>query len=108
MGDSKEGEGNGTITITSPQPDQTIRFAETGITVAVSVTPALQSGETINISLDGRIVASGSGSSFNVGEVYRGSHTLSASVVDSSGTVLFTSSPVTFYIQQHSILRDEP
>jgi hypothetical protein len=103
-GESKSSSGNSTITISSPQPEQTLWYDEAGVNVSVTITPELQSGEKVVITLDGSVVASGSGSSFNIGEVYRGSHSLSASIVSSSGALLSSSSPVTFYMRHYSAI----
>jgi hypothetical protein len=98
-------EGEGKITITSPQPEQWLQFSEAGLSVSVSVTPALQNGQKVVIYLDGSEVASGTGSSFTVKNVYRGAHTLSAAVVSAGGATLFSSESVTFYIRQPSIIK---
>ncbi len=103
-----DGTAGGAISIVSPQADQTLWFNEAGITVSVNVSPGLQSEQQIVINLDGKRVASGSGSSFNVGVVYRGSHSLTASVVDSNGKILFSSPSVNFYLRQHSAIKREP
>jgi len=103
-GDSSGGTESSTISISSPQPEQTLWYDVAGMSVSVTVTPELQSGEIVVITLDGSVVASGSSSNFNIGEVYRGSHTLSASIVSGSGSVLASSAAVTFYIRQHSAI----
>lgn len=96
-----------TITINSPKAGQTLWFDEGGIRVSVSVSGALQAGEQVAISLDGKRVASGSGSSFNIGQVYRGSHTLSAAIVDSSGGIRITSPTVVFHLRQYSSIKPD-
>lgn len=98
----------GTIHITSPQEGQTLWFDEAGIVVTVTISQPLQDGQQIRVSVDGMPVASGSGSSFNIGQVYRGSHSVSASIVDSYGKTLLTSPAVDFYLRQHSAIGREP
>jgi hypothetical protein len=99
---------SGSITITSPMPEQTLEFDEAGVNVSVSVTPGLRDGQKVVIYLDGSEAASGETTSYTVKDVYRGAHTLSSSVVSAGGSVLFSSQTVTFYIQQKSLLRKKP
>lgn len=96
------------ITITSPQPNQTVWYDDMGMSVSVSVKPPAEEGAVITITLNGSVVATGSGSSFHIGRVYRGSHTLRASVTKADGTVLATSPAVTFHMRQHSVLDRKP
>ncbi len=95
------------ITITSPQADQTLRFDAAGLVVTVGLTPAIQGGQQILIKLDGAEVARGVASRFVVQEVYRGSHTLSASLLGRDGAVLSSSAPITFHIKQRSLYNKE-
>lgn len=107
--DSKGGEVSRTIAITSPLADETVWFDGTGVTVSVATSPALQSGQQVAITLDGKVVAKGGSNSFKLGEVDRGSHSLSAAIIDVSGSVLTSSPSVTFHLRQHtSIKRSSP
>jgi hypothetical protein len=90
------------ISISSPGPEETVWFSEAGMTVSVQVSPPLGEGEQVLIRLDGSAVARGDSSSFTLKDVYRGTHVLSAAVTDGSGTVLSESSPITFYMRQHT------
>ena len=91
------------ITITSPQPNQTMRFDGSDVMVSVALGDTLQQGEKVVITLDGSVVASGSGTSFNIGQVYRGSHTLAAHIESSDGSRIVSSQPITFHVLQRSI-----
>ncbi|MEN8169280.1 MAG: hypothetical protein ABFS08_03570 [Pseudomonadota bacterium] len=102
---SREGESSGTITISSPQPNETIWFDGSGVTVSVTLGSALESGQKVEITFDGKVVASGTATSFHLGEVYRGSHTLSAAVVDVGGSLLFSSPQISFHMRQHSVIK---
>jgi hypothetical protein len=93
------------ITITAPLPQQVVWFSDSGITASVAVTPALQGGQKIVIGVDGKQVASGTGSSFNLGLLYRGSHTLTATVVNAGDVVVASSPTVTFHVRQHSTIK---
>jgi hypothetical protein len=106
---TKEGAAlSSTVTITSPQPDETLWADGSGVTVSVSVIPALQGGQTIAISLDGKLVATGSGTSFRLAEVYRGTHSLSASIIAVDGSVVSSSSSVSFHMRQHTSIKRRP
>ncbi len=99
---------DGTIVITSPQEGQTLWFGESGLKVEVAIDLALKSGQLIQISLDGKPVSRGTGRSFNLGVVYRGSHSLQASVVSATGSTLYSSPPLNFYVRQHSLFKRTP
>lgn len=105
QGDAEEDSTKGSITISSPTADQTVWFDEAGMTVQVKVMPALRSGQQVIITLDGSQVAKGAASSFLIKEVYRGSHQLTAAVIDEEGNTLFRSPQVVFHLRQHSSQR---
>lgn len=90
------------ISISSPHPEQTIWSTGSGVTVSVSIDPLLQPGHTVVVSLDGSEKARGGSTSVTIAEVYRGTHSVSASVIDQQGNNLISSSPVTFYLRQKS------
>lgn len=103
----RDGGGKSSITIASPREGDTLWFNESGITVSVTVTPALQGDQQVRITLDGSVVATGKGSSINIGSVNRGSHSLGASVL-SNGAEVARSTPVNFFVRQHSVIDRNP
>ncbi len=90
------------LNIISPQSDQTVWFDSKGITVSVISAPGLGPEDSVVVSLDGMVRVKEKSSSLNIGLVYRGSHTLKASIVDADGKTLISSSPVTFFLKQHT------
>lgn len=96
------------ITITSPSNDQTLWYTTSGLTVSVAVSPPPEEGQVINVTMDGQLVASGTGGSFHIAEVYRGTHTLRATLVAEGGSVISSSPPVTFHMKQHSVIDRKP
>jgi hypothetical protein len=90
--------------ISSPQEKETVWFDEQGMTVSLLLVPGLAKGDEVVIRLDGKVVASGSGTSFTIKEVYRGTHTLSAAITDEQGIVIREAKPITFFMRQHSVL----
>jgi hypothetical protein len=75
------------------------------IEVRLRLEPDLQAGHAIWLYLDGKRIDGlpGSGDTFTLNEVYRGTHTLAAVVTDASGKRLISSQEVTFYVQQASV-----
>lgn len=105
--EAKDGDGEeirySTFAITAPQQEQTIRFDGSAIQVSVSIEPQLGKEHSVVISLDGKEIARGRQSSFNLPQVFRGSHTLNAWIEDESGTTLIKADPITFFMRQHSV-----
>jgi hypothetical protein len=93
------------LTITAPKAEQTIWFDGGPIAVNVNVAPQLAEGDSVVVLLDGKEVTRGQRTSFNLPQVERGSHTIGAKVVNASGTTVLRASPVTFYMQRHTINR---
>lgn len=93
------------IRVTEPPDEATLFYDEAGIAVAVTVEPGLKPGHRIQLFLDGRPAATGSGGSFRLSGVERGSHAVTAAVTDERGRTLLRSPPVTFHLRQHSLLR---
>ncbi len=90
------------LEITSPAQEETIWNTGGVITVAVNPVPGLKPGHSLNISYDGNLVGGGGlrTTSTQLSGVYRGAHTLQATIVDAAGNTLITAPPVTFYYQR--------
>jgi len=69
--------------VTSPKNGEGIRSNSGNVSISLSLDPALRGGHKIIISMDGKEV--GSGSSVSLQNVDRGTHSISASVVDGNG-----------------------
>lgn len=94
----------GGIVIASPANDEGVRANDGTLTVVVGVDPELQPGHLVEILLDGGLAGSANATSVALTEIERGTHTLEARIVDASGTVLATSSPVTFHMLRYAPL----
>lgn len=92
------------ITITNPSNDQALSANDGNVTVNVAVEPKLESGDVITLYLDGGQVAEGEGSAFNLTNLDRGTHTLSAAIKTSDGKEAIRSDTVSFTVHRHSIL----
>jgi hypothetical protein len=90
------------ITIASPGAEQTLWNIEGLLNVSVAVSPELQQGHRIRVYFDGD-TRDVSGTSFQLLEVHRGTHSLQAEVVDQTGRVIMRSSASRFYVQQNSV-----
>ncbi len=95
------------ISIASPGSEETLWNIEGVLNVSVALSPGLQSGHQMRIYFDGqpRMV---SGTSFQLEEVWRGSHNLQAEVLDETGKTLIRSKPTRFYVQQTSVITRRP
>jgi hypothetical protein len=94
------------ISIMRPSQDETLRDNSGEVDVEMNVRPGLLNGEghQIVLLLDGAVVHTGDVMDIQLQGVNRGSHTLTAHIVDDQGTTLITSPPVTFHLKQASVL----
>jgi hypothetical protein len=90
-----------TICSLSPTNNETFTNPQS-VVVALSLTPPLRSGDEPKISVDGAVVNGGGALNGTVEMPDRGSHTVSAQVMDRSGkSVCDTTS--TFYVQRSNL-----
>jgi hypothetical protein len=93
------------IEITSPDHDQIFTPDKTGnIVVQISLVPNLQTAfnHRLALYLNGTLSKEG-GASFNLVDLYRGTHTVYAAVLDKKGKIILQSKPVSFHVQKHSL-----
>ncbi len=90
------------FSITSPANQANLWYVHQ-VTVSVSVSPSLQSGDTITYHLDGQTIGPTANTSATFKHVYRGTHTASATLNAANGAGL-SAGPVTFYVHQKTIL----
>lgn len=93
-----------TLIISAPAAEQTLWNIEGVLSVNLDLRPGLRPGHQVRVYFDGdpRMVTS---TSFQIEEVYRGSHNLQAEVLDETGRLMIRSLPNRFYVQQNSIAR---
>ncbi len=91
--------------IMQPQDDQTFANIDS-LTVVVQTDPPLHPGDKVYVTVDGQGLNGGNatGAQFVLSPVDRGTHTAQAQVKDSGGAVQCQTPPVTFHVQQNSIL----
>ncbi|MEX1201003.1 MAG: DUF4124 domain-containing protein [Methylophaga sp.] len=95
------------LQIASPQDDEAIRVNDGNLTVNIQIRPPLSQkrGDMIQLRMDGRPYGEPhTGLSFNLANVDRGTHTLSAVVMNASGEELSQSATIKFHLQRNTIL----
>lgn len=95
------------LQIASPQDDEAIRANDGNLTVNIQIRPPLSQkrGDMIQLRMDGRPYGEPiTGLSFNLANVDRGTHTLSAVVMNASGEELSQSATIKFHLQRNTIL----
>ena len=91
--------------IMQPQDGQAFANVDS-LTVVVQTDPALHQGDRVYVTVDGQALNGGNptGMQFVLSPVDRGTHTAQAQVKDAGGTVQCQTPPVTFHVQQNSLL----
>lgn len=93
------------LNITTPANDEAIRENAGNVNVVIDVTPELRTGHQLRVLMDGKPEQAGTKSVYMLPNVDRGTHTLTAEVIDDTGKVLITSNPVTFTLQRVAAAR---
>jgi hypothetical protein len=89
--------------ITDPTAEQSF-FAPEVVPIAVSLSPALQPGDQVVVTVDGAMLPTSSTLEFQVTQPERGSHTINATVRNGEGKTVCTAPAVTFSVQRPSLL----
>jgi len=94
--------------ISSPKNEETFPNV-TEVNVSVALQPELQRGHRMQVLLNGKAVTEWPADvqQFPLADLHRGAYTLSARVLDASGTPLCTAPTINFYVQQ-AIVRPRP
>lgn len=82
------------IAITSPEDDAVIPHGPGNFSVSVSTEPALQKGHRLVLNMDGVALQRSTSGEFQLTNVARGTHSLSAQVVDANGRALASSKTI--------------
>ena len=94
------------LEITHPNNDQAVRANSGNVSVTCALNPSLQSaaGHQVRFLLDGQPFAIESSCSTTFEELDRGTHQVSAEVIDQQGRILIRSEAAKFHLQRHSRL----
>ncbi|WP_245392579.1 DUF4124 domain-containing protein [Salinicola halimionae] len=93
------------FTIASPRNQQTLPTGQAGnVQVQLSIEPALQRGDRVQLRVDGEVRQSPMHTSvFALSQLERGEHRLQAELVDAQGRVRLATPTVTLYVQRASV-----
>lgn len=89
------------FSIVKPSHNQGVRANDGSVTIYLELQPPLMPGHTIELSIDGEDgekIRAGDTLNFNLSNMSRGRHVVSARVVDSEGKVQIKTGPVGFYV----------
>jgi len=90
------------IEIVSPAAEETLWNIEGVLSVSVALTPALRPGHQVRAYHNGQ-VRPVNGTSFQLQEVWRGSHNIQVEVVDETGKLMIRSKSSRFFVQQNTV-----
>lgn len=93
--------------ISRPAPEETFWGTENTVVVAWEASEPIQEGLSVQFSIDGQ-AQTASGENMMAVTLDRGTHTVSASIVDERGRPVVTTGTVTFYVHQASIRNNGP
>lgn len=91
------------LQIVTPEADQAVRENAGNLNVVVSLSPPLVASHQVQILLDGNVLATNAGTTLRLSNVDRGTHVLTAQIVDTRGNTLITSDPTSFHMQRISV-----
>lgn len=97
-------QGYSKFRITSPGDGESIRDNAGNVTIGLSLEPALRSGDTIDVLVDGRSAGGGNETAIMLSDVDRGTHSVQALVKDATGKIVARSNSVTFTLQRRSAI----
>ena len=90
------------IEIISPAAEETLWNIEGVLSVSVALTPALLPGHQVRAYHNGQLRPV-NGTSFQLQEVWRGSHNIQVEVVDETGKLMIRSKSSRFFVQQNTV-----
>ena len=92
------------IQIITPINDAVIRNNQGEVSINISIQPPLNPENKIQtlIYLDEKIISQGLATSISITNIDRGTHTIRASLISTSGEVLTQSNKVTIHLKRHS------
>ncbi len=104
--EDEEVDAYSSLAFSAPEHDVAIRENAGNVTFSLDLTPILRGsdGHQLVVKMDGVEVMRGATTSHTLDNVDRGSHKLSARVIDSEGNTLIEATPVVFHLQRVSTL----
>lgn len=96
-GPTDEG-GYQSFSFVAPQQDEGVRANNGVVDVRMTLEPPLRAGHSIAVTLDGEPLGGNAPLSFQLPGMERGTHTITAEVVDAAGEAVISAGPVTFHV----------
>lgn len=87
------------LELLTPKNDKVISDRSGSVQVVLLPTPGLSNTHELVITVDGKDISRGRHANLNLSQVSRGTHTVSARILDADGTVIITSSTSTFHVK---------
>ena len=88
------------LELLTPTQEKVISDRSGSVQVIALPTPRLSRSHELVITVDGKDISRGRHANLNLSQVSRGTHIVSARILDASGTLIITSPSVTFYVQK--------
>lgn len=95
------------LAIAKPENDSTIHGGDGNVNITVTLEPELNENDVIVLSMDGKEMLSGRAPQFLLGNVDRGTHTISVVVKNEVDKVLKRSAKVIFHVRRTTQLSPE-
>lgn len=94
----------GTLKVTAPENDAVVYIRTTNILIRVDIVPPARSdlGHRLQITFDGEVLTEGS-TSYTLDDANRGTHAITARVVDAQGRTVAESEPVKVHIKKPTV-----
>ena len=95
------------LTMTEPSEKRAYRRPAQSIVVSVQLKPALQAGDTVTISLDGKAVSQGLSVSLPTVDILPGEHSVQATVSNAKGQTIQQVSRTVYVIQNTKVMQNK-
>jgi hypothetical protein len=94
--------GYSAVNLVAPVDELLVRYDQQNIIVQLALIPELQVGHLVQFYLDGAIYGRPvAATSYSIGNLQRGSHTVSARIVTAEGETVANSQSVRVHVQRH-------
>lgn len=94
------------LTMTEPSAERAYRRPAQNIVVNLQVKPALKSGDSVTIYIDGAVIAQGLSANVPTVDLMPGQHTISAAITNQSGQTISQISQTVYVIQNTAVLQN--
>ena len=99
-GNNKEVTNYESLELLTPKDEKIVSDRSGSVQVILLPTPKLSSTHEMVITVNGKDISRGRHANLNLSQVARGTHTVSARILDANGTVMITSPTSTFHVKK--------